>query len=81
MGGVRECIGDQDKIDGQARDAKAKVVERIDVLEASLDVVTSTTKERGGCLAYCVRQVVRSRGFETRGHVEVAEADNVVVGA
>ena len=60
-----ESIGNEGEIDGERRDAKGEIVERIDILEASFDVVPSTTKELSGNLANGVSQVVGSGGFKT----------------
>jgi len=79
MTATRERIGGQTQADRERGETKGKIVEGIDVLESCFDMVPGATKKVGGYLANSIGQVIRSRGFLTRSHVEIAEPDDVVV--
>ena len=80
MIGSRKCIGCEcTKVDGETGNAKRKVIERIEILEASFDVVAGTTKVVGGSLADGIGELIGGRGFVTGSHVEVTEANFVTV--
>lgn len=78
--GTKTVGGESAKIERKSRDGKAKIVERIHILEAGFDVIVVTAKVLGGGLADCVGEGVGGTRFESRGHVEVALADGVTIG-
>ena len=79
MASCREGVGSESaQIDGQTGDAEAKVVESIDVLETSFDVIAAAAKKLRDGLADSISQVVTGRGFEPGSDVEIAHTNGVV---
>jgi hypothetical protein len=66
------------KTHGETGDAKGKVVESVDVLEAGFDVVASTAKKLGDRMTNGIGLVVAGRRFEPGGDIKVAHTDRVV---